>query len=449
MMIVLVQTSSLTCTKGFTINLSLHLQIWSKHTNLTESRCILYNRTIYLTDNLYNLKNMPNQYRFQNQELLKATDKVIILLGTRQIGKTTLLKATFPDGVYINLEKSDYIEVFNSKNVDKIKDLISSLNSKNQNIWILDEVQRLEDPGLVAKVIYDEIPEIKLIISGSSALEIVNRASESLAGRKKTIFLYPLSFKEYLIQKELLQLPVDTQSQINFDLIEKADYANQIHHVMQYGLYPELLQYKTNSEKEEYLMELIDSIILKDIYYLNLVKSTKNLVSVLKLLAYQIGQLVNYSDIADRVGISRPTVVEYIELLKKSFIIFTLPPYTKKRRDEIGKTEKVFFYDLGVRNALINDFSPVEYRRDYGNMFENFVISEMLKLNQYTKSRYSLNYWRTKWGSEVDLVLTKDEKHKAIEIKTRNGKITKAFKDTYPDTDELVVTMSNVASLLI
>jgi uncharacterized protein len=392
---------------------------------------------------------MSNQYRSQQQELLKSTDKVIILLGTRQIGKTTLLKSTFPDGVYINLEKSDYIEVFNSKDIVQIKNLISSLNIQNQNIWILDEVQRLEDPGLVAKVIYDEIPEVKLIISGSSALEIVNKASESLAGRKKTIFLYPLSFKEYLIQKDIIQLPSGLENSINFELQENSKYVDQIQHVMQYGLYPELLQYETNAEKEEYLMELIDSIILKDIYYLNLVKNTKNLISVLRLLAYQIGQLVNYSDIADRVGISRHTVLDYIELLKKSFIIFTLPPYTKKRRDEIGKTEKVFFYDLGIRNALINDFSPVEYRKDYGNMFENFVIAEMLKLNQYTKSRYSLNYWRTKWGSEVDLVLTKDEKHKAIEIKTRNGKITRTFKETYPDTDEMVVTMSNVISLLI
>jgi uncharacterized protein len=392
---------------------------------------------------------MLNQYRIQKQELLKSTDKVIILLGTRQIGKTTLLKSTFPDAVYINLEKSDYIEIFNSKDIIQIKNLVSSLNSQNQNIWILDEVQRLQDPGLVAKVIYDEIPEVKLIISGSSALEIVNKASESLAGRKKTIFLYPLSFKEFLIQKELVPVPVNDNTSINFDLIENPKYLEKIQEVMQYGLYPELLQYDTNSDKEEYLMELIDSIILKDIYYLNLVKNTKNLIAVLRLLAYQIGQLVNYSDIADRVGISRPTVMDYIELLKKSFIIFTLPPYTKKRRDEIGKTEKVFFYDLGVRNALINDFSPVQYRKDYGNMFENFVIAEMLKINRYTKSRYSLNYWRTKWGSEVDLIMTKDEKYKAIEIKTRGGKITKTFKETYPDTDELVVTMSNIVGVLI
>lgn len=412
---------------------------------------------------------MANLYRSQKQELLKSTDKVIILLGSRQIGKTTLLKSTFPDAVYINLEKSNYNEVFESKDIDKIKTLVSSLNKNGSNIWILDEVQRLKDPGLVAKVIFDEIPTIRLIISGSSALEIVNKASESLAGRKKTIFLYPLSFKEYLIQKDLFvelsdpkypkidikfggekksQYEEESESKINFELDQNDIYLDQIKHVMQYGLYPELLQLKTNSEKEEYLIELVDSIILKDIYYLNLVKNTKNLIAVLRLLAYQIGQLVNYSDIADRVGIARPTVIDYIELLKKSFIIFTLPPYTKKRRDEIGKTEKVFFYDLGIRNALINDFSPVQFRNDYGNMFENFVITEMLKLNQYTKSRYNLNYWRTKWGSEVDLVLTKDEKHKAIEIKTRNGKITRAFKETYPDTDELVVTMSNVVGLL-
>ncbi len=393
---------------------------------------------------------MSTNFRYQQSQLLSdsGTNKVKILLGPRQIGKTTLLKSSFPGAVYINLEKSNYCEVFNSKDIDSIQSLVGSLKGNEQSTWILDEVQRLVDPGLVAKVIFDEIPEVNLIISGSSALEIVNKASESLAGRKKTIHLYPLSFGEYLIQKYDVKV-TSGGAKFNFSLTESKEYSDDIKRIMQYGLYPEVTNIESNSEKENYLLELVDSIILKDIYYLNLVKNTKNLLSVLKLLAYQVGQLVNYSEIADRVGISRHTVLDYLELLKKSFIIYTLPPYTKKRRDEIGKTEKVYFYDLGIRNALINDFSPVEFRKDYGNLFENFVITEILKLNEYSKLRYSLNYWRTKWGSEVDLVLTKDEQHKAIEIKVRGGKITPVFKDTYPETEELVVTMNNFGSLLL
>lgn len=180
----------------------------------------------------------------------------------------------------------------------------------------------------------------------------------------------------------------------------KSVFKDEILEGMRYGMYPDLLNLQ---DKENYLLELADSTILKDVFYLNLVKNTKNLQSLLKLLAYQIGQQVNITDLADRVGITRPTVMEYLEILKKMYVVYTLPPFTKKRRDEIGKTEKIYFWDLGVRNAIINDFSPVEFRRDYGNIFENFVITEILKLNKYNYLRYSFYYWRTKWGSKVDL----------------------------------------------
>jgi predicted AAA+ superfamily ATPase len=206
------------------------------------------------------------------------------------------------------------------------------------------------------------------------------------------------------------------------------------------------LDLKTNQEKEEYLLELVDSVILKDIFYFSLVKNSKNLIALLKLLAYQIGQLVNITDLANRLSISRSTVLDYLELLEKSFLIFRLAPFTKKRRDEIGKAEKVYFYDLGLRNALIRDFSPVEFRVDYGNLFENLVVVEILKLNSYYQNYYGLNYWRTTWGSEVDLILQKDEKLLALEIKTRNGKITPAFKSTYLQAQEKVVTLENFAS---
>jgi len=380
------------------------------------------------------------------QEKLK---KVLVLLGARQVGKTTILKNTFPKAVYVNLEEKNYIDVFNSRDVLEIKKHMQLIDLYNSNIWILDEVQRLDDPGLVAKIIYDSIDDINLIISGSSSLEISNKASESLAGRKKTFTLYPLCFYEYLFQTK--KIKTKNKGKIIFEIDKENDkkFSLEIKQSMQYGLYPEMLNLENNKEKEEHLLELVDSIILKDVYYLDLVKNTKNLLSLLKLIAYQIGGQVNYSDLANRVGISRKTVVDYIEILKKTFVIFTLPPYTKNRRDEIGKTEKIYFYDLGIRNALIEDFSPVEYRKDYGGIFENFVISEIKKINSYYRERFGFYYWRTKWGSEVDLILYKDEVYYAIEIKTRKGSITKAFKETYPKTKELVLTMDNIVSFLI
>jgi len=392
-------------------------------------------------------------YRTQINQVIEKSSKVLVLLGPRQVGKTTLLKNNFKDAAYINLEIFDYIEIFNTRDLKKIKNIILEKLKGHELICILDEIQRLDNPGLVAKIINDELPEIRLIISGSSALEISNRIYESLAGRKKIIHLFPLSFKEKMFQNNFINIEDKVKCinlNMNFDSENSNfNFKNEIKESMKYGMYPELLNIDENKDKEEYLRELVDSIILKDVFYLNLIKNHKNILSLLKLLAYQIGQQVNINDLSNRIGIARKTVIDYIELLEKSFIIYRLSPYTKKRRDEIGKREKIYFYDLGVRNAIINDFSPVEFRNDFGNMFENFVIIEILKMNTYYKSGYDMYYWRTKWGSEVDLILFKNEKFKAIEIKIRKGKITKTFKETYPNTEEYLYNLENIASLLL
>jgi len=386
-------------------------------------------------------------FRIVAKELLdrisSKENKILILLGARQVGKTTVLKNTFPKALYINLEKSDYIEIFNSRDTKKIDDLLKQEGS-NSNILILDEAQRLKDPGLSAKVIFDEMPEVKLILSGSSSLELANRAGESLAGREHTIKMFPLTLSEWLVQKGLLDSVNKTVFNINAS--KDSRFQAEIKDCLKYGLYPQTLNIEN---KEEYLLDLVDNSILKDVYYLNLVKNTKNILSLLRLLAYQVGQQVNYSDLSTRIGISRSTVSDYIEILKKTFVIFTLSPYTRKRRDEIGKTEKVYFYDLGIRNAIINDFTPVEYRKDFGNIFENFVISEIIKLNSYYLQRYKAYYWRTKWGSEVDLILSKDNLETAIEIKIRGGSVNSAFLNTYPNAKSVVLDFDNIGNFLI
>jgi len=368
----------------------------------------------------------------QIEEFVKNEKKVLVLLGARQVGKTTLLKNSFPDACFVNIEKGEYVDIFNKRDVQQINNILTSKGNKSQ-ILILDEIQRLNNPGLTAKVIHDELPNIKLIISGSSSLEIASKAAESLAGRKTTFLLFPLTIKERLVQIGKLDKGID-------------QYQAEILLSMNFGLYPETIEV---TNKENYLLELVDSTLLKDVFYLNLVKNTKNLYSLLKLLAYQIGQQVNISDIAQRLGIARETVNSYIEILKQLYIIFTLPPYTKKRRDEIGKTEKIFFYDLGIRNAIINDFSPVQYRVDFGNIFENYVVCELMKLNKYKKLRSNFYYWRTKWGSEVDLVLVKDDEVLAYEIKTRKGVVSRAFMETYPNAVGKTITLNNLESILL
>lgn len=399
-------------------------------------------------------------YRSLARRLIAEKDAipraVTVILGSRQTGKTTLLQSVFPEACYSNIEVSNATDIFNSRSPERIRDFMRRKAARQTNFWVLDEVQRLDDPGLVAKVLYDTLPEIHLVITGSSSLEIANRASESLAGRKRVFYLYPLTLEEKLVQQGILKAPQTRSASGPFTgdtstppVGQDITLAPHILEAMQYGHYPQLLNIPDNQAKELYLLELVESSILKDVYYLDLVKNTRNLLSLLKLLAYQIGGQVNHTELSSRLGIARSTVADYIEILKKTFVIFTLSPYTKKRRDEIGKMEKVYFYDLGVRNALINDFSPVEFRREYGSLFENFVVAEMMKRNAYEQWRYQASYWRTKWGSEVDLVLWKDGYYHAIEIKTRQGAITRAFRETYPETTEHVITMDNAAQYLL
>lgn len=385
-------------------------------------------------------------YRIIGNNILDSSKDVIVLFGSRQVGKTTLLKNYIKNAEYINLEVGQFIEILNSRDIESIRNRFLTDKTLEKKILILDAFQKLENPGLIAKIIHDEIPEIKLIITGSSALELSFKASESLAGRKRTYSLFPLTFSEYLIQKEVI---LETAaSPINFEKSSGSDeYKGYLLETMRYGLYPELLN--RESEKERYLLEYTDSTLLRDIFYLELVRNTTQLKNLLKLLAYQIGQQVNISDISDRLGISRMTVSNYIDILKKSFVIFTLSPFTKKRRDEIGKTEKIYFYDLGVRNAIINDFSPVEFRHDYGSIFENYVITEMIKLNEYYQQRYNFYYWRTKQGAEVDVILEKDGKLKALEIKVRGGTVSRAFKETYPNAETFSISLDNLSNYLL
>ncbi|MFW5719883.1 MAG: ATP-binding protein [Candidatus Dojkabacteria bacterium] len=390
-------------------------------------------------------------YRTLKNNLYDTTSDVLIIIGSRQVGKTTLLKNTFPNAIYVNTETFDYIDILNSRNIDEIKErfLLDTRKKRGKNkptLLIIDEFQRLQDPGLIAKVIHDEIPEIKLIITGSSALELTFEASESLAGRKKTHYLFPLTFQEKLVQTRSFNQEQLSHG-ISFTNKDYPDFKGELLDSMRYGMYPETLN--RPDELEEYLLEYVNATLLKDIYYLELVRNVSKLEDLLKLLAYQIGNQINVSEISNRLGIARQTVESYLDILTKTYIIFTLKPFTKKRRDEIGKTEKIYFYDLGVRNALINDFSPVEYRQDFGNILENFAISEFMKLNYYYKQRYTMYYWRTKWGSEVDLIMEKNNTLKAIEIKSRKGTVTSAFTDVYPQAECHVATLRNLPGMIL
>ena len=367
--------------------------------------------------------------------------QILLLLGARQVGKTTLLQRLFPDARYFLLDNDPVRKSFETYDIHSYRQFIRPTDAT----VIIDEIQLLPDPGRAAKIIYDQMPDVKLIITGSSALNIKNRTSESLAGRKIDYHLFPLSFAEYLYQTGAEDELNDSflQRIISEDLASRPhlfDLAATTQRVLTYGLSPYLIDHPQDTS---YLKELSTSVIFKDILELNLIEDRKVAADLLKLLAYQTGNLINYTELASRLNIDVRTVKRYIEIFEQSFILFRLYPYTSNRRDEIGKSPKIYFYDMGLRNAIIEDFSDPFFRRDSGALFENFIISEIVKHNYYSGSEYQLAFWRTVQGAEVDLVLHNKDHVIGCEIKMSKGRVARAFKNRFPDAQKRMITMEN------
>lgn len=384
---------------------------------------------------------MINQRRHLDIALARHFEtykEVLVLLGARQVGKTTILKKIFPKAQYLSVDTEPIREALNHYDPAVYRQIIKPYSSH----VVIDEIHKLADPGRAAKIFYDQMPEFKLIITGSSSFNIKNKASESLAGRKIEYHLYPLTFSEFLVQREVV--PDFSYLFLNKFESKKAypfDLVALLNNVLIYGLYPVTISRPSDST---YLSNLVDSVIFKDLLDLQLISNRMGALNLLKLLAHQIGSLVNYSELASRLGIDTKTVGRYIDLFEQSYILFRLLPYAKKGRDEIGKMPKIYFYDLGLRNALIENFQPIGTRADVGGLFENFIISEVLKSNYYGNFGYHLNYWRTKQGSEVDLVLSKpDGELRGVEIKSSARFGGQAFLNRYPQAKVTTITKEN------
>lgn len=366
--------------------------------------------------------------------------QALILLGARQVGKTTLLKNIFPEAHYLLLDNQTTKNTLESYDIQTYKQVLGP----HKQI-ILDELHLLSNPGRAVKIIYDQLPQVQLIVTGSSSLHIKNKTSESMAGRKIDYHLYPLTFSEYLTQ-------TNTQSQLNYNLLNNieqrlkkpphrlVDTSTLVDNVLLFGLYPEILQLP---QDQKYLHNLADSVVFKDIIELNLIDNKTKAKQLLKLLAYQIGNLINYSELSNKLQLDQRTVKRYLNIFEDSFIIYRLYPYSNKKRGEIVKSPKIYFWDIGLRNALINNFADLSIRADSGAMFENFIISEVKKINTYQNNPYQLHYWRTKSGSEVDLVLSKPDILIGCEIKQKKGNLSSAFLNRYPQAQSHLITKNN------
>lgn len=367
--------------------------------------------------------------------------QILLLLGARQVGKTTLLNRLFPEAQYFLLDNDPVRKNFETYDINSYRQFIRP----KSGAVIIDEIHLLPDPGRAAKIIYDQMPEIRLVITGSSALRIKNRSAESLAGRKIDYHLFPLTFAEYLYQtgaekemnKNFMRRVLEGSLSSRVHLF---DLRAAVRRALTYGLHPYLVEHPDGAA---YLKELASSAIFKDILELDLIENRRTAAELLKLLAYQIGNLINYSEIAGRLGIDARTVKRYISIFEQSFILFRLPPFTGNRRDEIGKAPKIYFYDTGVRNAIIDDFSDPLLRRDFGALFENFIISEMAKHNEYEEEGYGLAFWRTTQGAEVDLVLHKGSEVVGCEIKGTAKRMPASFLSRYPAARQVMITLDN------
>ena len=356
--------------------------------------------------------------------------KIIILTGARQVGKTTLLKQLLrqKEGVlWLNGDELQVQNLFANASADR---LLSEFS--NSKIVILDEAQRIENIGLRLKLIADSDSEVQVIATGSSAFELANKVNEPLTGRKWEYQMFPLSFGEMVAHhgklKEMRMLP----------------------RRIIYGYYPEVV---TNDGNEVEILKLLtDAYLYKDILSWESIKHPDKLQTLLRALAYQVGSQVSYNELSQMCSMDSKTVERYINLLEQCYIIFRLPSFSRNLRHELKSSRKIYFYDNGIRNALIADYRAPEVRQDIGALWENFVIAERMKSNEYYHRWVNRYFWRTKQQQEIDYLEESGGKLHAYEMKWNpraKASITKTFTEAYPNSEYQVITPDNIADFLL
>lgn len=355
--------------------------------------------------------------------------KVILLVGPRQVGKTTLAKTIAQNSglkfLYLNADEPDVPVLLEGKSSSE---LIATIG--NHEMLLLDEAQRIADIGLVLKRLIDADPGIPIIVTGSSALDLANRMNEPLTGRKFDFNLFPISYPE--IESEYGSL----------------EALRSLERRLVYGSYPEIINHA--GDEIIRLNTLVSSYLYKDILALGNIRKPGLLQKLVQALALQVGSQVSYNELARLLGSDNQTVESYIDLLEKAFVVFRLPSFSRNARTELKKSKKVFFYDNGVRNAVIANFSPLALREDEGALWENFLISERIKWKNYQNILGKSYFWRTKQQQEIDYMEERDGHLFAFEI-TWNPKRKKhlplTFQKAYPKAILKVIHRENFTTL--
>lgn len=354
-------------------------------------------------------------------EKLQNDNKIIVLYGARQVGKTTLVKKIIKElglkTLELNADIDQTAQVFSRQDFNLMNSIV-----EGYDLLVIDEAQKIENIGINLKILYDQKPDLKIIATGSSSFELANKISEPLTGRKWTYNLYPISFLEL-------------KSHYNdFEL------QNLLEERMIYGSYPEIFRYISREDKRKYLLELSTAYLYKDVLELETVKHSRKIHDLLKLLSFQIGSEVSLSEIGQKLEMATETVDRYIDLLEKSFVLFRLGGFSRNLRNEVTKKQKIYFYDLGIRNIVIDNLKPLEDRNDIGALFENFLISERYKRNKYLSGFESNYFWRLSTGAEIDYVEEGDGELFAYEFKYGKKKVRlpKSWQDNYGENFSLV-----------
>ena len=353
-------------------------------------------------------------------------NKVMLIFGARRVGKTVLMNQLINGfsgkSLTMNGEDYDTLRLLDERSISNYRNLLSGID-----LLAIDEAQHIPDIGAKLKLMVDEIPNIRIIVSGSSSFDLFNKSGEPLVGRSIPFHLTAFSQREIAQTENVLQ----TRQNLENRLI--------------YGSHPDVVLMENTEYRKEYLKNIVDAYLLKDILMVDGIKNAAKMKELLQLVALQVSGEVSYEELGQKLGMSKNTVEKYLDLLSKTFVIYRLGAFNRSSRKEITKAGKWYFYDNGIRNALIGAFNPLSVRQDVGALWENYLISERVKKNFNENSDKELYFWRTYDGQEIDLVETHSDEIAAFEFKwgDKIPKIPSAFATAYPTASYHVVNRNN------
>lgn len=372
--------------------------------------------------------------RYIKKDILKKLqpNKVVVLYGPRQVGKTTLVKEILKDFkkedyLFLNGENKSVQRWLSSQEVDILRQYIG-----NYKLLIVDEAQKVDHIGLNLKLIVDNFSGIRVLATGSSSFELANQVGEPLVGRKWQFTLFPIS------QLELVEYE------------SRGETENKLESRIIYGAYPDVVKTDIFKEKQDILNEIVDSYLYQDLLEFNEIKKSQKIIDILKNLAFQIGSEVSLQELGNAVSLNIRTVEKYLDLLEKTFVIKRVSGFSRNLRKEVSKMSKYYFFDNGVRNAIIQNFNTLDLRNDVGQLWENYLFMERLKRNKYKNIKSNIYFWRTYDKKEIDLIEEREGKLFGYEFKyNKLVKAPKAWKETYPQASFEVINKDNYLDFVV